>query len=235
MQFQPCMGQEAPGSPPFEGFVQHDRPAAACNCCRFYPSVRTGLSECDHPSQHLTHGTVGVRKLRKVLTGLGIPVWRWADTQLTNKRRVVAQGLNVRSAMANERQRLELSFQRSRSLPFGQALAFMRSLHLKSAVAWRAWNSAGARPVNVPSSSDCVHEHVGWQGWSHWLSHSRGKAWAMGDVQQRCHGFNNLPAPGQRLKKRGACRGPCCCSVECQSLDSLSHNAQCEAARAAKK
>jgi len=53
----------------FEGFVPHDHPAAGCNCHRFDPFVRTGPSECDQPSQHLTHGAVG---------GLGISVWRWA-------------------------------------------------------------------------------------------------------------------------------------------------------------
>jgi len=39
----------------------------------------------------------------------------------------------------------------------------------------------GARPVDVPSGPDFVHEHVGWQGWSHWLSRSRGEAWAADD------------------------------------------------------
>ena len=107
-----CMSQGTPGSPRFEGVVPHDHPAAACNCHQFDPSVRTCPSECDHPSQHLTHGAVG---------GLGIPVWRWADVQLANEHRAVAKELNARSAMANKRQ--ILAGAESSAIPFSPVRA----------------------------------------------------------------------------------------------------------------
>ena len=197
---------DAPGSPPFEGFVAHNHPAAACNCHRFDSSVRTDPSECDHPSHHLERGAAGVRELREILKGLGIPVWRdgapipalecvqnlsnhhqapaaskrrWADAQLARKRRAVDKGAEA-SAKRKAAPRAKPS-RPSRFLPFEQALAFARGLHLTSAVAWRAWNKTGARPVNIPGSPDSVYKHVGWQGWSHWLSRSRGEAWAADD------------------------------------------------------
>ena len=54
-------------------------------------------------------------------------------------------------------------------LPFKKALA--RSLKLKSKTEWMAWGKSGGREANVPSHSDKIYQHDGWQGYghSHWL------------------------------------------------------------------
>ena len=54
-------------------------------------------------------------------------------------------------------------------LPFGEALAFARTLQLASIKKWRAWCKSGARPSNIPSSPATIYQHSGWQGYTHWL------------------------------------------------------------------
>ena len=56
-----------------------------------------------------------------------------------------------------------------RFLPFGEALAFVRSLRLKNKAEWYAWKRTGARPPNIPSGPETVYKHAGWQGCGHWL------------------------------------------------------------------
>ena len=53
--------------------------------------------------------------------------------------------------------------------PFGQALAFARSLGLASQKEWKAWGKEGVRPPNVPANPDRTYKDGGWQGWGHWL------------------------------------------------------------------
>ena len=55
-------------------------------------------------------------------------------------------------------------------LPFEKALAYARSLALKTKAAWYAWSSSGARPANIPARPDVTYKHSGWQGFAHWLN-----------------------------------------------------------------
>ena len=57
----------------------------------------------------------------------------------------------------------------SKFAPFGQALAFARSLTLASANEWFEWSKEGLRPPNVPATPHKVYKNAGWQGWGHWL------------------------------------------------------------------
>ena len=56
----------------------------------------------------------------------------------------------------------------SKCMPFGQALAFARSLGLASKTEWDVWCKEGG-PPNVPSTPSRVYKNGGWQGWGHWL------------------------------------------------------------------
>ena len=58
-------------------------------------------------------------------------------------------------------------------LPFSEALAVARALRLNTAKEWRAWCKSGARPANVPAAPDTFYRDHGWQGWGHWLQHTR--------------------------------------------------------------
>ena len=54
-------------------------------------------------------------------------------------------------------------------LPFQEALAFVRSLGLKSEREWVVWIKSGTQPANIPSTPYSVYHDDGWQGWGHWL------------------------------------------------------------------
>ena len=54
-------------------------------------------------------------------------------------------------------------------LPFGEALAVVRSLNLASQKEWEVWSKAGTRPANVPAAPSKVYKDRGWQAWGHWL------------------------------------------------------------------
>ena len=56
--------------------------------------------------------------------------------------------------------------------PFGQTLAFARTLGLANQKEWFAWCEKGMRPANVPARPDDTYAHNGWTGWAHWLGSS---------------------------------------------------------------
>ena len=58
-------------------------------------------------------------------------------------------------------------------LPFKEALIVARSLRLPGRTEWRVWSREGLRPANVPSNPNTVYKDHGWQGWGHWLQHTR--------------------------------------------------------------
>ena len=57
----------------------------------------------------------------------------------------------------------------SKFLPFGEALAVVRSLGLANSREWLAWCKGGTRPPNMPSAPNHIYKDDGWQGWVHWL------------------------------------------------------------------
>ena len=61
----------------------------------------------------------------------------------------------------------------SKFAPFGQALAFARSLSLASSAEWTAWCKEGTRPPDVPADPSKTYKDGEWQGWGHWLGTGR--------------------------------------------------------------
>ena len=57
----------------------------------------------------------------------------------------------------------------SKFLPFAEAAAFARLLHLKDQEEWKNWRKSGERPRNIPSNPDNIYQGDGWQGYGHWL------------------------------------------------------------------
>ena len=54
-------------------------------------------------------------------------------------------------------------------LPFGEALAFARSLQLKDQQEWEVWRRCGQRPGAMPAHPDRAYKDDGWRGYDHWL------------------------------------------------------------------
>ena len=54
-------------------------------------------------------------------------------------------------------------------LPFDKALAFARSLNMRTQKDWHPWSSSGARPANMPAGPHNFYKHKGFQSWGHWL------------------------------------------------------------------
>ena len=54
-------------------------------------------------------------------------------------------------------------------LPFGAALAIVRSFGLSNRDEWRAWCKTSLRPSNVPTMPDRVYRDGGWRSLAHWL------------------------------------------------------------------
>jgi hypothetical protein len=54
-------------------------------------------------------------------------------------------------------------------LPFNEARAFVRNLHLIDINEWRAWRKSNARPSYIPANPAEVYQDKGWSGTGDWL------------------------------------------------------------------
>ena len=66
----------------------------------------------------------------------------------------------------------EVGSEKKEFLPFGKALAVVRSLNLANEADWRALGREGRRPPNVPAHPEKVYKDCGWRGLGHWLGSS---------------------------------------------------------------
>ena len=50
-------------------------------------------------------------------------------------------------------------------MPFEEARAFARSLHLRTHEDWIAWSKTDAKPKNIPANPYGVYKDCGWVSW----------------------------------------------------------------------
>ena len=175
-------GNVRPGYPPKSGTAAKGRtPPSAAARARTEPRVgehvgvmwdgtlyRATVTACDHSVQtpyytvrYEADGTSGTN-LTTAAHGLAPlpPRLERADTVASP-----AAATATATATMGAHDRRKKSF-----LPFGQALAYIRSLGLEKSTGWAAWSKSGSRPSNVPSQPSVIYKDAGWQGWDHWLN-----------------------------------------------------------------
>ena len=77
-------------------------------------------------------------------------------------------------------------------MPFEEARAFARSLHLRTHEDWIAWSKTDAKPKNIPANPYGVYKDCGWVSWLDWLGNDYLSYTEARDFVRKLHLRNQL-------------------------------------------